>query len=46
VLGRLLEEPALASRLAEAAHRLVLDQFGVERMVARTAALYEEVLSA
>jgi L-malate glycosyltransferase len=45
-LGRLLEEPALASRLAEAAHRLVLDQFGVERMVARTAALYEEVLSA
>jgi glycosyltransferase involved in cell wall biosynthesis len=45
-LGRLLSERDLASRLAQAAHRLVHEQFGVDRMVARTAALYEEVLTA
>lgn len=44
-LGRLLADRPLALCMAEAAHRLVHDEFGVERMVSRTAALYEEVLS-
>ncbi|HKY31127.1 MAG TPA: glycosyltransferase family 4 protein [Candidatus Polarisedimenticolia bacterium] len=42
----LLADRALASRLAGAAHRLVTSQFGADRMVERTAALYREVAGA
>ncbi len=43
-LIRLLADRALAIRVAEAAHRLVHERFGMERMVSRTAELYQELL--
>jgi len=42
---RLLNDAALSARLADAARRRVQNEFSVEQMVARHAALYREVLS-
>ncbi|MGH9869992.1 MAG: glycosyltransferase family 4 protein [Candidatus Polarisedimenticolia bacterium] len=44
-LRRLLQDRALAQSVTAAAHRLVHEEFGVERMVERTAAVYEEALA-
>ena len=41
---RLLSDPAQARSLAAAGRTDVLDRFSVDRMVQRTAALYEQVL--
>jgi glycosyltransferase involved in cell wall biosynthesis len=41
---RLLADPALSRRLAEAGRADVLARFSVERMVAQTASLYESLL--
>jgi len=43
-LVRMLTDRPLATRVAEAGHRLVHERFGVEHMVARTEALYREVV--
>jgi rhamnosyl/mannosyltransferase len=42
-LGQLLGDPALRARLGEQGRRRVMSDFTVERMVGRTAALYQEV---
>lgn len=42
-LGRLVDDPALRKSLGDAAKAHVQRDFGVERFVAETAALYEEV---
>jgi len=44
-LGRLLGDPALRARLGEQGRRRVQSDFTVERMVARTGALYREVVA-
>jgi glycosyltransferase involved in cell wall biosynthesis len=41
---RLLDDPALAKRLGEAAQKRMRDEFSVERMVARYADLYRRLL--
>jgi glycosyltransferase involved in cell wall biosynthesis len=41
----LLEDPPRARAIAEAGRRAVCEDFGVERMVAQTAALYREVVA-
>lgn len=43
-LYRLIEDVDLAHRLGEAGRQRVIDEFAVEKMVARYTALYEEVL--
>ena len=40
----LLDDPALARRIGEAGRRRMLDEFGVDRMVARYADLYRRLL--
>jgi len=45
-LLRMLRERELARRCTEAAFALVHERYGVERMVSRTAALYQEVMTA
>ncbi len=42
----LLNDPVRARAIGEAGRVLVREEFGVERMVAQTAALYREVLAA
>jgi glycosyltransferase involved in cell wall biosynthesis len=44
-LGRLLEDPELSLRLGAAGRRRAVERFSVSRMVAETAALYDEVLA-
>ena len=43
-IGKMLADPALARRLAEAGRKTVEEEFTVERMVERTIAVYEELL--
>jgi glycosyltransferase involved in cell wall biosynthesis len=45
-LARMLDEPDLRARTGDAAREHVLTTFGLERMVAETAALYEELARA
>jgi glycosyltransferase involved in cell wall biosynthesis len=44
-LGRLLADPALSGRIGAAGRRRAEERFSVRRMVAETAALYDEVLA-
>jgi glycosyltransferase involved in cell wall biosynthesis len=44
-IERLLGDPALAARLGRAAQQVIKDRFSVERMVAATDALYQQLLS-
>jgi len=43
---RLIEAPALAALLADRAQRRALDEFGIDRMLARLEALYDRALAA
>lgn len=43
-LVRALTDPALASRMSDAGHRLVHERFGVDRMVELTASVYASLL--
>jgi glycosyltransferase involved in cell wall biosynthesis len=43
-IDRLLAQPDLAADLADAGRRRVAARFGVERLVAETAALYRQLL--
>jgi glycosyltransferase involved in cell wall biosynthesis len=43
---RLLEEPALAERLGQAARQRMLEQFNLDLMLQRYAALYREIVAA
>ncbi len=45
-LGRLVEDPALRTSLGDAARSFVRASYGVERFVAETAALYEDLAAA
>ena len=44
-LMQLLEDPERARRMGEAAYRKVVPAFGVEAMVERIEAVYQEVLA-
>jgi glycosyltransferase involved in cell wall biosynthesis len=43
-INRLLDDPDLARRLGDAARQRVLEEFSVEKMIARYVAVYEEVI--
>lgn len=44
-INRFLDDPALARRIGAAGQRVVQDEFGVEKMVARTIEVYERIFA-